>query len=282
MDETIFSSGIDYLTLTAKNGQPWLGDLKQWFDVEMMAAAGQEGQPQKFAPQGYHGYATEHLFYGERADGLMFRASSDIAHKLAKDARAHGWKIKPTRIDLEVTTDRAALPSTFATGLRAEIRGFERRNEREKSVRLDLVEGSDSGDSLSIGSRRARRYLRIYHKSAQSKNAVKPNLIRYELEVKRECARGTWDQIRTCDSIEQLAIDHVAKALEKKGVLPMWRTVARPCKLPTHKATSTEERRIEWLINQVAPVVRRIEDEDSRRRIAIAFGFKIPEFHDEA
>jgi hypothetical protein len=270
---SVANAGIDYLTFTMKNDNPDITATQLRF-VELMTEACEAGDESKVSsPQGYGGYATKHLFYGVRRDGWMFRASGEIADQVAKEVIYAKTEIRPTRIDFQTTIITERPLRGFAGEIRTIVRDAGEAGGRQNRISTNLFEAPNGADSVGVGSRRSTRYLRVYNKSAEQQWKIEGNQYRYELEVKKGQAVGCWEMVKSAANVRYLAMSLVAGALLAKGVPVPWDEGCKPLDLPSTYNPTDEERRYKWLIEQVAPVARTIEDPDRIACLRLAFGF---------
>jgi hypothetical protein len=271
--ELIFG-GVDYLTVTAKQNAPELDFLIPWFRREIEAAAAREGDVRNLSPQGYEGQMTEHLFAGLGRQGYMFRASSDIADDLAQSVIEAAVPIHATRVDLAVDSVGTEAEATFAARSRFFVRAAEADRAAKKSVRIDMVEAATGGDSITIGSRKARRYFRIYNKHLQSRGAYPKGTLRWELECKREFSRAMWERCMAEKNLEKIAIDSVTAHAVKQGLQPSFRHGAEMRRLPVSHRAAKDDAKYRWYLESVASWIAAIDDEEFKAKFLDRCGYK--------
>jgi hypothetical protein len=274
LDSELIAAGVDYMTVTTKANSPELDFLIPWFKREIASAAEREGEVRDLSPQGYKGHMTEHLFAGVGKEGFMFRASSDIADDLAHSVIQAGVPVHLTRLDVCVDSKGSERDDTFVARSRFYIRHEEAMRGGGRSVRLDLVEGARGGDSITVGSRKARRYFRIYNKHLQSKGQYPVGTLRWELECKREFARSMWERATVEKNLQKLAIDSVCRYATEKGLNPSWRHAAEPRRLPVSHRAAAPNKKQQWLLEQVAEWVKDIDDEVFKAKFLDRCGYR--------
>jgi len=183
-----------------------------------------------------------------------------------------GREVQVTRIDYQATIITQRPLRGLTRALQSISRKAKRRGARQDKTTFCHIESPHSGDSLAIGSRRSTRYLRIYDKTAQQGGRIVGNQYRFEIELKKLQARREWQ--RTCGAadIPHLAMSVVAGSLLSHGLPVPWLETVEPLGLPSTYDPTTEERRLKWLLDTVAPVVKKIDDPEKRLRVAVAFG----------
>lgn len=270
---SVASAGIDYFCFTMKHDNPEVITTQNRF-MQLMTEAIQAGDSEKIAsPQGYGGFMTKHLFFGSRQDGVMFRASSSIADQVAREVLYSGTEVKATRIDFQTTIKSERPMRGFASQIHGSIRDSGERKGRQSKIKTTLIEDPGGGDSISVGSRSSSRFLRVYDKSAEQRWQIEGNQYRFELEVKKGQAVGCWDMVKSAADVRYLSMSLVAGALLVRGLPVPWSEECQPMDLPSTYYQTNDERRAKWIIEQVAPVARRIDDPGLRARIQVAFGF---------
>jgi hypothetical protein len=272
-DYKIVSTGIDWLTFTMKPNNPAIPEVKALFDVEMDKLHEQGFESTTCGIKGYSGPGCGAYGYGDRAADTLFRVSGDAADKIAYWLLKKGFDFNPSRVDLQVTLQFAYDPKDFAANMRAQIRLHESCNDAETSTRINLIEGGAQGNSIDINSRRSRSYLRNYDKSREQKGKIAKNCIRFEQENKRERARAVFAYFRAEKSSKALAVSQVSTALKRVGAIMDWNMAIPRQNIKTERHVTTNEKRTKWLIEQVAPIVRKMPDDANKARIAHAMGF---------
>jgi DNA relaxase NicK len=164
-------------------------------------------------------------------------------------------------------------PKSFAANMRAMIRLYEEVNGLATSCRIDLREGGAQGNSIDLHSRRSRSYLRNYDKSREQKGAIPENCLRFEQENKRERARAVWAYFKKERASAPLAVAQVSTALKRCGAIMDWNMSIPRQNIKTERHQTTNEKRTKWLIEQVAPIVRKLPDDANKARIMHAMGF---------
>lgn len=240
---------VDYLTLT---GFSVVHDLaKAFFEMS--------GHNPKVAKQmQYKGHATDGLFFGtaRQSDKVhaMLRASGEVAMAaLWKTADADA---NCTRIDVQVTVEK---PDDYdVRKLYDALNDAPRWYWVGKVPNLSFIQSGDGCDTLYIGSRTSRRFLRIYVKP--DKNG-EPRYIRLELESKGARANAVRDAIRKDpDAIARVLADELQRLpdLSDSALMAFMDAIGPNAQGITEKRVESENATLDWLETQVEPAVFRL------------------------
>jgi hypothetical protein len=270
---TVVSAGCDWLSFTMKNGAPELPEIVESWKLHLDAEVAQFGAAVACAPQGYHGFKSRHWFAGNRSDGWFFQATSDAAREAVEIARRGGGSVNATRCDLQATVQREHEIKGTYSAIRDALREREARTGGTARRSVALYETGSCGDSVSINSGSSSRTFTIYNKSAEQKGRIAPRLMRFELRLRKQQARGAWRALLDNPSQEEVSKGMITKMLGQLELplVPAFAEITQS--LPTSYYQTDEERRMKWLLEMVAPVARKIEDPKKRQALKIAFGF---------
>lgn len=220
---------------------------------QMALAAGLVPLVGRFQAYGYTGWTCGPLSLARRHDGELLQASGPTSIWLASQPRTRAGRC--SRIDLAL--DVQAGPDTLARQLHDQAEQAEGRQ-----VKVSMVLGAGSGDTLYLGCRSSTRYMRVYDKLRQLGEVVPPEgtIWRYELELKGAAAALAWMQIQAGVPAAQIWQAH-AFVLFTKACLgehcPSAATVEAPMAVQT-RTLDLPEKKLHWLATQVGPTVRRL------------------------
>lgn len=255
----ITGAGIDWLTFTARTGEQTdaLVHVADALAGELIDQRGHTSKP--LAVLGYGGWAVGQLFWGERLDGSMVRASGETADYLARMLINGGTHGKPSRIDIAVTVQFTTDRETYAQETAEALCTSATRQAKGRPPSLALHRGFGGGDTCTIGARSSARFLRLYDKTREQGNEIDRNQWRFEVEYKDYLAPRIWTLCKTVDSIERMVTGMVASEYMEQGVLIPWDDNDEIERLRTSLDKTTVERQLRWLEKQVAPTLRRLE-----------------------
>ncbi len=269
----VCGSGIDYIAFTMLPNNVEADNMKDWFEL-MQTEAELNGDERKTTnAQGYDGWRTTHLSYGVRHDGYWFRASGDIANRVGAELLEMRARIKPTRIDVQVTLLAEGSWGRFASAMRTMVRQHEQKMELKETSAVNLIETPKTGDTCYIGSRKSTRQFRGYDKTAEQRGKIPGQQYRLELQLTQQQARSIWIEFYRGADFGDLAKGYVSGYLIKHGLYKPWKDDDAPISLPSTYDPTSDERRLNWFLNQVVLSWWKIANEDYKRQILTAMGF---------
>jgi DNA relaxase NicK len=255
---TIVSADIDWLTLTFAVDAPCVGDLDAYATSVILKHTFRGHTMKPNSAQGYHGNATPNFHFGGRADGYMMRLSSDCAVEEFESLRRFVTYARCTRIDTKIDVIREEEDTQFAGRLRRAIASHYQASGLRRTPKVGLIEGSGVGNSITLLSRSGSRYGRIYDKSSQSRGQIIPNVTRFEVEWKQRPAREIFAAMLNATDRRRAIIGLNAAFFARYGISEGWQEEVRPVTLPTNYNPTDDERSLEYLLHQVAPMLKRL------------------------
>lgn len=256
----MWDAAVDYLRLTYKKD-------KGSYDVANQYARAAIGIASRIAPSGtkselwrwmgYHGERIYNVAWGEHDAGFIFQASGLAAREAAMLVLPY---THCPRIDIQATfwftTDDEGLASRVAS-----VANHFRSGKRGRKVSTRLISGFGQGDTTYIGTRgKKSKFLRCYDKWRESKLEEGYRYAwRYECELTDEHAGLCYGSIQDLPNRSEAVLSLVAGYYSERGIaLPQTGSsvCVRPESLP--KDSSSDERRLLWLKNQVGPTVAKL------------------------
>lgn len=178
--------GVDWLTATASDSfmasKIWEYASKLAYEIE---AAGNFAR--RWNWRGYSGYTMQGLRYGHRSDGVICIVSGGLAQDCFYDLMRYCDNV--SRVDLALTyTLNQPIPDVALTYYEYLVKG--EGSEHPQAVKtISLIQNSQGGQTLYIGSRRSDQYGRVYDKGRESTTDIEVGKIwRYEVEFKSKRA----------------------------------------------------------------------------------------------
>ncbi len=203
------NAGVDWFSFTMLPNASGLGAITERFEqLQGEALAAGDGWYEA-GDNGYKGYKTKHLFYGERHDGSFFRASGDIAQQVAVELKTSGVLIKPTRIDVQVTVLADRKWVRFASAMRTMVRKHQRRTGAKDRSAIRLWEFPGKGDTCKLGSPDSTRQFIGYDKTAEQKGKLDGQQYRFELKLTDQQAREVWPVLKNAADMRWIAMSYV-------------------------------------------------------------------------
>jgi hypothetical protein len=264
---------VDFITFTTKPNNPSNEALVNWFKMMQEEELMNGSDCKELAPQGYQGFKTDHIFYGEGKQGFWFIVSSDPADHVARELLAMNVEIKITRLDVQTTILTDEPWKDFASFMRDIVRANEAMDEKRDRMTINLIESDGKGDTCYVGAKDSARRLTIYDKTLQQKRRIEGNQYRFEIRLRGKQASEVWKMMLQATELSYLCMSLVAGALLNAGLPVPWEDATEPVGLPSTYHMTTEQRRYEWIINQVIPAFRTIENPLYIQHIKNLMGF---------
>lgn len=249
------AAAVDFLTLTS-----WNDRVMKRFEACLETHAIEPMR--EIRRMQYRGTIANNVFVGWGEQGghrhHMLQASgmdADIVAPMLLDLPA-----KCTRIDLQVTVK---LPKEFSPSYDAQK--LRRWDGPGRSRKVTYMQSGDGFDTIYIGSRSSRRYIRLY---------VKPDHegvphLRFEIEYKRELAESLWEELRMGASPDILRGALLHEVLQVPNMMhvvgPEMMTVLHgEPHAPQEERKPSNNQTVEWLARQVEPaILRAMADHDT-------------------
>lgn len=252
MDAKLIECGVDWLTLTTKDGDR----CKEWQEVfdtiaKIEGAAGWKVVPT--VQRGFIGKQTGHLFVGFFEGIGLVRISSSWA-------KQYGYWFSPdavncTRCDLQCTWEMDFAANGAMRKWYENARIARPRNGRPGYYRW--IENTDGGTTLECNKRVTARMGRVYDKGRQMDIAPAGKILRWEVEFKEDLANQAVAGYYHAQDEEAVTIQTCAAFFEQKSV-PFPRQsgtsaikLENPAELPDVLST------LQWFRGPVAKAVAR-------------------------
>jgi len=251
MSATIFSSGIDWVTMTSREDKMGYG----WWEhyVNYRAAMSQDEPTEVNYSNGFYaGVRCGQLQWGYSDSlGYILIASGAQAEKTWRQYQPA--KVRVTRIDLMVDF-RLRVPMPLAANHFVELKG----NRDRQFPKLTLWENTLGGSTLYVGSRQSQQYGRLYDKGNESGTDDNNIWWRAEVEYKKPLADEVGKALYATGSADryQKIVQTVSDWYEARGIpLPIAPSGVDPLLFSVIKRVSTTEKKLTWLRTQVSPTV---------------------------
>lgn len=202
-----------------------------------------------------------------RAVGRVAYAQSDTHHlvefrgAMAQQVYQHYLPVdaKCRRLDMAYTVWLPIHDDTAARRCFYAAEAYWQREGRTLGRKPPVLYRSAGGDTLYLGSRTSRRYLRIYNKWLQSGDEQYRNAWRFEIECKGDLAHIIWQRIQAGETIESIAMHEIQYMLKSWSIqLPDYEAYGLRTKVPTVKRNPQIDGKLAWLSKQVRPVVQKL------------------------
>jgi len=260
------SSGVDWLTCTAKRD----GSAEAlWAVGERIlsdnAAIGYV--PARWEAHGYRGWRSDGVRFGGRTDGALVSLSGSKAVENWLDALTAAEHC--SRLDLTVDVHLDAEVPSLTRDCYESL--FHMPPQNGRPPQRTLINNSDGGSTLYIGSRVSDRFARLYDKGIEQQTARAGKWWRFELELKGNASPFAAASLLSAKSHERQCFDTVADFFRYRSaiVIPGWRPT-----LVRHEARNptTVDRQLHWLSSQVRGTVLELTRSVGRRRVLEVLG----------
>ena len=272
MGLTQWTAGADYLVASLpRETAPGKGlDLSR--KAEETAAAQGEGFERKPARwYGYTGWQIGRVFFGERPDGHLLRATGSIADLVA--FTLPGASLSIARLDLAVTCWFDEDDTLLAK--RAQEGAVVSRETRSLPTRpkIRLQDGTGDGDTLYLGSRKSAIFGRVYDKGRATNEAFYHQSWRWELQISNKAADRVYAAIESEENRQETIATSVAAWFLSRGVdCPVTCTNRSPVSIRAPCEPSDLVKQLQWLERQVRPVINKLLKQGREADILAALG----------
>lgn len=239
--------------------------------VETAEAQG-EGFDRKTARwYGYEGWQIGKVFFGEREDGFLLRATGPIADHVAFTLPCTDLSI--ARIDLAVTVWYQEDATMVAKERHVAATVSRETRQAPGRLKIRLQDGTGDGDTLYLGSRSSQVFGRVYDKWRASREEFYRHSWRWELQIKDRTADKVYRAIDGEEDRPAAIGSSVAAWFQARGVdCPAADPGGTVVSIRAPCERSDMNKRLDWLRRQVRPVIARLLKEGHEDAILDALG----------
>lgn len=257
----VWSSGIDWFRYTVPKTDKitYQQELdRAWFHVSCGETDGFKRFPVTFFKQ-FDGHRCGSWGFGISDYGLMVEASSDAAHRLAREVVQDEVTLKLTRVDFQDTWRHPGIkPESYYPNLRQKLRYWEQQNAGKHKRPVCLRDYPETGSSVEIGRRSDARFTRLYDKTKEQKSMVEPFLHRAEDQCNGVLAARLYDTIRASDDHRRLARNIVTARLQELHIWESWMDDPEPVQMPSSYEPSDLEKLTRWAKRDLPKPLRKL------------------------
>lgn len=253
-EDYIISANVDWLTVTSRSdriGMSWQERFMKIVKEDRMS--GGIGPDKKWKALGYEGKSANGIRWGYSDKlGWIVILSGHISSKHWRGFV--GNAVKATRIDLAVTV---ALGVEMLDLPRKYYEEIESQGQRKRTY--SLVQNTNQGQTLYVGSRQSDRFGRVYDKGVESKTAPPGMKWRYEAEFKKPVSEQVKKALlctreKSVGKIVGTVYDFFAYRLVK----PLFSRSSDGIRIASETRVTTVQKRLTWLSTQVRPTVQQL------------------------
>lgn len=274
---SVLESQPDWYTITAPP-DPRADALRILGERLLLAENDRGNMSRDWTWRAYSGIHAGGVTWGVGQQGALLQVSG----ARAGDSFSEAYEVSPqvTRLDLQVTVRlpqySATLAATYYGHLQSAMQG------RRMPTTFTLLQGSDGGGTIYVGSPRSEQRARIYNKSVQSGSDAYRNCWRFEVQLRGDSARATAHDLPALPARSQYIADVVAGWCSQRGIRVPW--VGSPRNLPiVHRGEQNDiDKKLAWLATQVRPAVEWLSLHGAGDRALAVLGLatETPDFPD--
>lgn len=265
LETTLESVGVDWLTCTTPRGSGY--ESFRALGGELVESEAREGNDvRRLRSQGYHGWSAGGASYGARGDGVMIQLRSDVARERWRDVARVASNV--SRLDLQYTVrlDQPR-PSIFIEQFRRAKRA---PASRGRARSLTLITSTTEGDSVYLGRRVSDLYGRFYDKGREERQTTAGQLLRFEIEAKREAARRYTSQLLATQSEREQTTAIVSTYFKSREIEPLISSEKYREVLTARRSDAS--RRLIWLRSGVRPTCQKLVEANRGKEALHAVG----------
>lgn len=255
LQPTIVEAGVDYLAMTVRSTaheyESWAASARD--AIGLLAQHGNVPRVGNF--RAYDGVWCGGGFVGEKPDEGFLSVPGSWASRVWP--QTYHRDAHYSRLDLQVTVRYPDFDKELSKKCYQWANALNEDRPLKQRRKLKLIEDSDGGSTLYIGSRKSLHFCRLYNKMAASDDPAYENCWRFEVELHNDAAsnastylyEGARSQPRACAST-------VWHYFTERGILAPWaRESEENAVLPVKAPRTDIERKLAWLTEQVSPSV---------------------------
>lgn len=260
-------SGIDWLSCTTKSDEVGL----EWSHI-LHKRKGQNGATgfdiKEWRNKYYQGVNVAGLSWGySERSGYIMIAQGSVAQEYWQKLLPNAARV--TRLDLQCTAllveqDRLLAMRAYTKAKEIKGRGY------------SLVQNSQDGQTVYVGSRNSDQFGRLYDKGVKSGMWKPGNFWRYEVEIKKPRADVLAKSLLAANAQgEDMDIPiktYVWNWFNARGIQPKYSPGDNGLLAEVGKRVTTTDRKLAWLRTQVRPTLLRLIEEGYGDGAALALG----------
>lgn len=249
---TLFSSGVDWMTATAKPGSPALAFKELAYgEFEKEKAAGGNIKPAAF--RGYAGLRGDGLYFGQRHDDSIIILSGPRSPPLF--ARVAQAATNVSRLDLQCSVWTHGEQPHLALAAYRTLQRVHSKAGRKPA--LTLIQSHPKGETCYVGKRTSDHYGRLYDWSTAHKAGQARTVWRYEVEWKRAEAKARARALLSDPTPATLGEQLVRSWWADRGIEPTWSSDG-PARFERVHISTPERNPLAWFRDSVSVTAARV------------------------
>ena len=237
----------------------------------LLSEEGAKGNPRQ--PWGHHGFIGFHcgqVDFGERNGELILRVQSALADDAWRPATDLGFR--PSRIDVAVTVWTGDEKSDIGRRTRDDCREYQRT--QRKPVKIDYYDPDSGNGTCYIGRWTSQHFARVYSRFGKTHLDSDRGCWRYEVVEKDEGCRGLAEHLRGAVDVRAECRSFVHTFVSHRGCIPIFDAGGPSLSLAHQLEPTDDDKRLQWLVEQVAPSIRELIDRRGLSTVASALGIE--------
>lgn len=279
------TSSVDWVTATTRSnkiGQSWFRTADAFGkQATENRRAENNGQSAKFVTRRkirqYDGIQYDGMFWGRSEhEGYMMILQGGIANRYWPDVLPVARKV--SRLDLCVT---AYFEDPILNVAQQHYASLGDANNKQR--KFSIIQNSEGGQTLYLGSRNSDYFGRVYDKGAQ-KGGEPGYAWRYEIEIKAKKTTGLGKRLFAAWVNDLPVYENIATTVydwfKVRGITPKWRVSGQRIHIETQVDITTVDRKLRWLNTQVSPTIEELISLGYRADVERAIGHQLTFFSD--
>lgn len=281
---TNLTAAIDWFTATSQSsrvGHNWYELF--WRGVEHLKLVKENGCSTKAQTRiGYEGIEADGMFWGRHnTQGFIFIAWGIVSNGIWQSICPTATRV--SRLDLAVTVELGTAEPNVA---KKAYKGQKMDTQRQYAI----VQSSKGGQTLYVGSRSSNQFGRLYDKGKKDYGLEPGKVWRYEVEIKDKprnnaILESLMDKWRKGKPVPDDITSYVHRWFSVRGVRPRFFSQGLDLpKVEVEVAMSSNDRKLKWLRQQVAPTVKNLIEQGLGDNALKALGLEqeqLPFWHKE-
>ncbi len=251
---TPVSVGIDWLTVTAKQGEDRDRLLERGVDL-LMEDAKNGNRVRPFRMGRFYGGKAKHVGVGQWDNRVLVAVGGALADDVAPELLALSQNC--SRLDLQVSVRQEPYDSDLARRTWEESRA--ERLIEGRPPQYDLYARRGEGTTLYVGSGKSRYLARLYERYAKTHEDQDLHVWRYEVEAKRERAQQAAQLWQESQDPRLFTEGYVYSHFANRGVAPIFQADNPFTPPPLPERGTDAARSLAWLRASVKPALRRLD-----------------------
>jgi hypothetical protein len=246
-------ASVDWLTVTATQGAT--RDALMLRAREALERAREQNLEIKdWTWCGYTGWIAESFRCGSRNDSDIVILSGPACGRYWRDFAGEGDNI--SRLDLAVTVELDKPDEMVLINYWDALERYKEKGHPAKFT-FTMIYNSKGGQTLYIGQRTSRQMGRCYDKGIEAGDGLEPGkLWRYEVELKKPLSKPLARSLygnTPYDEVGEKITGYVYEWFASRRVTPRFPKVENVILVEVEMTARTDESRLKWLSQQVAP-----------------------------